>query len=404
MLSFIISASILGYIAWCYCSWRRLAHIPGPALCGFTQFRQLCWIAKGQPAAHYAKACACYGKLVRIAPNQLITGDAEQWRKMGSIRSPYTRSNFFEAARFRKGEDSVLSMRAEDAHTELRAKLSPGYSGKEVPGVEAIIDESVAELIGLMQKYVSTKEHFKPIDLSDKINFFTLDVISALAFGDSFGNLRDDNDNPGIIRDTQKSITALGLFHELPYLYVFLEKTGLLDRLQTSFGDDFGFNKVFHIADAAVEKRFGKAGQAVVKPLVDKHDMMGSFIRHGLSRKQIQNETVLQVLAGSDTTAGAIRSILVPLMSNAQAQRKLLEEIDKVSVSGSMVTDLEARSMPYLQACIREGMRWQPPAPTLLSRQVPPEGDTINGFFVPGGTKIGYVNCFACPKHFTDSQ
>lgn len=414
MLSPILTGFLLGYIAWSYYSWRRLAHIPGPSLCGFTQLCQLYWIAKGQPAAHYGEVCAEYGKLVRVAPNQLVTGDAEQWRKMGAIKSSYIRSNFFIAARFREGEDSVLSMRDEKAHTELRAKLSPGYSGKEVPGmnlrpkvwkrgpkrrltfrtsivgVEGIVDKSVAEMMNLLTKYVSTRQDFRPMDLSEKTNFFTLDVISALAFGEPFGNLRDDRDNPGIIRDTQKSVTFLALFHELPYLYLLLEKSGLLQWLQNSLGDDFGFNRVFKIADAAVERRFGKAGAGGGKAMEDKNDMMGSFIRHGLTRRQIENETVLQVLAGSDTTAGAIRSILVPLMSNARAQRKLVQEIDQMRFAGDIVSDAEARAMPYLQACIKEGMRWQPPAPTLLSRQVPPQGDTVNGFFVPGGTKIGY--------------
>jgi cytochrome P450 len=31
-----------------------------------------------------------------------------------------------------------------------------------------------------------------------------------------------------------------------------------------------------------------------------------------------------------------------------------------------------------------------PPIPALLPKKVPPEGDTIHGVFVPGGTGIGY--------------
>jgi hypothetical protein len=31
-----------------------------------------------------------------------------------------------------------------------------------------------------------------------------------------------------------------------------------------------------------------------------------------------------------------------------------------------------------------------PPVPALYSKQVPPQGDTINGIFVPGRTRIGY--------------
>jgi cytochrome P450 len=46
--------------------------------------------------------------------------------------------------------------------------------------------------------------------------------------------------------------------------------------------------------------------------------------------------------------------------------------------------------MPYLQATIKEGLRIWPPAVGLFAKRVPPEGDTINGKYVPGGTKIGY--------------
>lgn len=388
MLTFVISTVFVGYIAWTYYTHRRLAHIPGPPLCGLTQLRQLSWILKGQPADRYGQACREYGQLVRVAPYQLITGDAEQWRKMAATKSRYTRSSFFTAVRFRKGEDNVISLRDEKTHTELRAKLSPGYSGKEVSAMESIIDESVAELMNLIEKkYLSDKDNFIPMDISEKTNFFTLDVISALAFGQGFGNLRDDNDNPGIIQDLHKSIKMQALFHELPYLYLFWEKTGLLAWLQRYLGDDFGFNRLFKTADAAVERRFGKTGS---KPVEDKNDMMGSFIRHGLTRNQVQNETILQIFAGSDTTAGALRSILVPLMSNSQALSRLVQEIDRKNIAGKIVSDTEARSLPYLQACIKEGMRWQPTVPSLLSKQVPPEGDTINGFFVPGGTKVGW--------------
>lgn len=39
---------------------------------------------------------------------------------------------------------------------------------------------------------------------------------------------------------------------------------------------------------------------------------------------------------------------------------------------------------------IYEGMRMQIPFSGLLMKEVPPEGDTINGMFVPGGTRIAH--------------
>lgn len=36
-----------------------------------------------------------------------------------------------------------------------------------------------------------------------------------------------------------------------------------------------------------------------------------------------------------------------------------------------------------------ESIRYHPPVAELLSKQVPPQGDTLLGQFVPGGTNIG---------------
>jgi cytochrome P450 len=45
--------------------------------------------------------------------------------------------------------------------------------------------------------------------------------------------------------------------------------------------------------------------------------------------------------------------------------------------------------MPYLQVLIKEGLRIFPPIGGLMSKEVPAGGDTVNGLFIQGGTKIG---------------
>ena len=45
--------------------------------------------------------------------------------------------------------------------------------------------------------------------------------------------------------------------------------------------------------------------------------------------------------------------------------------------------------MPYLQAVIQEALRLRAPAAGPLFKQVPPQGDVIDGKFIPGGTQIG---------------
>ena len=58
-------------------------------------------------------------------------------------------------------------------------------------------------------------------------------------------------------------------------------------------------------------------------------------------------------------------------------------------VSTPIIKGSEAKALPYLQACILEGLRTFPPLAQLREREVPPEGDVINGFHIPGGTFIG---------------
>ena len=120
--------------------------------------------------------------------------------------------------------------------------------------------------------------------------------------------------------------------------------------------------------------------------------MLGSFIRHGLTEAESAGEALLQVLAGSDTSATTIRIVLLSLLSNPHAYSALQSEIDSAIAANkisSPIKDSEARNLPYLQAVIKEGLRILPPAAGAGYRTVPPGGDTINGMFIPAGTQIG---------------
>jgi len=73
---------------------------------------------------------------------------------------------------------------------------------------------------------------------------------------------------------------------------------------------------------------------------------------------------------------------------------KLKKEIDQAEQEGILsfpvIQYAETQRMDYLEACVKEGLRMWPPVLGLMSKTVPPAGDTLNGFFVPGGTNIGY--------------
>ena len=82
------------------------------------------------------------------------------------------------------------------------------------------------------------------------------------------------------------------------------------------------------------------------------------------------------------------------LVTNPPVYNRLLAEIDDAVVNGTVpqdkpVTADQITKLPYLKACLREGMRIFPPVVALRERITPPEGDIIQGYRIPGGVKIG---------------
>ncbi len=145
--------------------------------------------------------------------------------------------------------------------------------------------------------------------------------------------------------------------------------------------DAYGLGRIMGAAREVVAERF----LPDAKPQMD---MLGSFLRHELSREDAETEVMVQILAGSDTTAGAIRATMLHILTNPPVLAKLLAEIKGADISDP-IQDSEARKLPYLQAVIKEGLRIHPPVTGLQSKYVPAGGDTLNGYYVPAGTKVG---------------
>ncbi len=99
-------------------------------------------------------------------------------------------------------------------------------------------------------------------------------------------------------------------------------------------------------------------------------------------------------IAGSDTTATAVRAIFLFLMTNPRVLGKLRTEISEslgaFKLGSPMISDTQARAMPYLQAVVREGLRMHPPVVGLQSKEVPHGGDRWKGAYLPAGTNVSY--------------
>lgn len=67
---------------------------------------------------------------------------------------------------------------------------------------------------------------------------------------------------------------------------------------------------------------------------------------------------------------------------------RLVSEVRTEFRSTDDITVERLARLPYLNACLEEGLRIYPPVPTSLPRVVPDGGAMVDGHFVPAGTSV----------------
>ena len=154
--------------------------------------------------------------------------------------------------------------------------------------------------------------------------------------------------------------------------------------------DKAGLGAIIGVAQSVVSERFNPDS----KPSHShrENDMLDAFIRHGLTQLEAESESLLQILAGSDSTATTIRVTMLYILTNPPVYAKLQSEIDTAIAAGSIshpvVSNSEAVALPYLQACIKEGLRLWQPLNGIQTKISPAEPVTINGVYIPGHTQV----------------
>jgi len=249
----------------------------------------------------------------------------------------------------------------------------------------------------IRSKYLTTADRTIPMDMARKIQFLTLDIISTIGLGRSFGMLVADDDVDSYVESSEQGLLLGNTFMALGLAG--LRQAPIIGPLiMPKPTDPSGPGKMVGSCFAVVDKRWDAAKSASSKG--NRSDMLASWMNHGLSRDDLRSEAVEQIIAGSDTTASALRGIFLYLMTNPRVYTKLQKEFDEAVEQGrapvsetGIITQTAVKQLPYLQAVIREGMRVWPPIVNLFPHDVPPAGDTImvdgEAVFIPGGTEIG---------------
>jgi cytochrome P450 len=84
------------------------------------------------------------------------------------------------------------------------------------------------------------------------------------------------------------------------------------------------------------------------------------------AEQQIKDVAGIVYIAGSDTTVAVVTSFFLAVLMYPDVQRRAQEELDRVVGRDRLPEFIDKAELPYLDAVMRECLRWLPVLPTGL--------------------------------------
>ncbi|KAJ4490162.1 cytochrome P450 [Lentinula aciculospora] len=316
-----------------------------------------------------------YGTVFRSAgccgEDILMVSDAEALHHIlntGGYRYPKTK----DAIRFIKQISGRGLTWAQGAvHQRHKKALSPAFS-----------ESQLRMLLPLFQRYsdklaLRWRERFvdsQIIDISHWLPKVTLDVLGESSFNFQFGSLDDKSSDLRVALQTMfASSQRPSKFTTLLRAWKRACSDSLVEYLEGIYvtEEDIRFKAYVDAAKGAARDLLEEVNSNFGADVEGKKDMLNMLLRSKAaedSKKRLDDDEVLSqvstmIFAGFEITACTLTWIIYELSRNLEDQERLRAEIDAVWVQrGNDVafTSNDYDSMPFLNACIKEGLRLHP--------------------------------------------
>ncbi|PPQ77934.1 hypothetical protein CVT25_015409 [Psilocybe cyanescens] len=110
--------------------------------------------------------------------------------------------------------------------------------------------------------------------------------------------------------------------------------------------------------------------------------------------------------AGIETSCSKLSGKSVAMLHWPEVQKKAREELDMIISQDRMPDYEDKKSLPYIQAIVKETLRWRPVAVLGGSPHAVTADDVYNGMFIPKGSTV-YANMYGImkdPEMFPDPE
>ncbi|KAH9823309.1 cytochrome P450 [Melampsora americana] len=388
-LNLLIGIQILSYRL----LWHELRNIPGPKFAALTQFWLLREAYLGRTRFTMKEVGEKYGDWVRIGPNELYTVSLNAlwiimgpkgWSKGSSYDSGITKD--------KQGGDSVLTLKTLSDHATRRRIWDKAFTPKAIHSYLPAIEARIDQLLAVLDRHALNEI---PVDLCLQLGYFVYDFMTDMAFGDGTNLLINQDDEHKILNHMGRVVQQVGILRNVPWL------TSLVNQLPNQ---KIKQQDRFREFTKSMFLRRYKKGLATEVDVF--HYLLGEDSETGtkLSFSELVADSTLVIIAGADTTRTVMVALFLYLLRSPKQMKTLQNELSNAS-------DLSPSSLSkiaYLDGCIKEALRLQPPSPANIQRITPDEGVMIDGIFIPGGTKVRMSNWamqrdsryFECPNSF----
>lgn len=319
-----------------------------------------------------------YGDVVRFNPDDLSFISAQAWKDIYGFGHTELPKHFPHFSGF--NGQNILSAKGSD-HFRFRRAMLPAFTDKSLAMQEPLIDVYVDLL---MKRLREVAESGKPTNIIRWYNYTTFDLIGDLAYGESFKGLEEGKSNLWI--DTISNMLKL-----MPILALMSISPMLGRILQLFAGSKIRNSKKAHLdnATALAMKRINRTDQK------DRGDFMDAMMRakgqkHELTDAELVHNADILITAGSETTATLLSGVTYWLLRTPHALEKVTKEVRAAFEREEDINFKEASSrLPYMMACLHEGLRIFPPIPLVLLRVTNPGAPTpIAGYTVPPNVRF----------------
>ncbi|KAI1208152.1 putative cytochrome P450 [Annulohypoxylon truncatum] len=383
-----------------------LAGFPGPKLAAATVLYEFYYdaIKKGQYTFQIQEMHGKYGPIVRISPEELHCNDPAFIATLytgGSVRRDKYKHYTNQICLWM----SSFGTTDHDLHRLRRSTINRFFSKTSVSKIEPMIHEKVELLGRQLCTYVEDKN---PLDLVQAFNCFSMDVITAYCFGKSENFLENRLfrcDHSAALRE----MSFVGEYAKYcPYIIVLgiSLPNSWITILNPAVGHYMQWQHEVRarICDIISQKDVGKP-MAKDSPQATVFDgiLDSKLPDQEKTLTRLWQELQSIIGAGTDTVSWSLSVLFFYLLNDRTVYKTLMSELENAipnPTSQPSWNDLE--KLPYLSACINEGLRLSYGLSSRLQR-ISPDGPMLyqpsdfvtaskSEYVIPQGTPVGMTS------------